>query len=86
MLAEFKDYVDLHAYAAQALQIDRNNMCALYWMIVAAHRQGAIGMAETLLKEAERNLSSNEYEELKRNLKKKDGLPWFHREHSAQHK
>ena len=83
-LAQVKDYSDLHTCASHALQVKPNNLCALYWLIVSTYHQGARSSAKELLKEAEMNLSSNEYTELKHYLKKRDGLPWFYREFAAQ--
>lgn len=83
-LAQVKDYSDLHTCASHALQINSNNLCAMYWLIVATYRQGARSSAKELLKEAEMNLTSSEYEDLKRYLKKRDGLPWFYREFAVQ--
>lgn len=83
-LAQVKDFSDLHTCASHALQVNPNNLCALYWLMVSTYRQGAKSSAKELLKEAEMNLSSSEYEELKHNLRKRDGFPWFYRELVSQ--
>lgn len=75
-LAELKDYADVHQYASQSLQIEPGNLRAYYWMIYALYRQGATEMAKAVLRTAEQNLTREEYEELVRNLKKINGLPF----------
>ena len=73
-LAEFRDYSDLHRCASRALQMNSDNLCALYWLIFATYLQGALCNAKTLLKEARMNLTKSEYEELEQRLKKTDGI------------
>ena len=68
-LAELRDYSGIHYYAARVLYAVPGNVNAHFWMVYAAHRQGSTDFAMATLREAERILTNDEYDELISQLK-----------------
>ena len=61
VLADGKDYHNLHRYAAQALAIDPGNGTAHYWLIYSMAQRGANELAKTQVQIAKENLTDEDY-------------------------
>lgn len=70
ILAELKDFDDLHKYASVSLEIDPTNMNAYYWLIYSMIHLGASEMAKSEYEMAKRYLTEDEYSELVGMLRK----------------
>ena len=75
ILAEGKDYHNLHRYAAQALTVNPENKTAYYWLIYSMVKMNAIELAKTQLQIAQENLTDEDYFDLVSELKKIDISP-----------
>ena len=75
ILAEGKDYHNLHRYAAQALTVNPENETAYYWLIYSMVKMNAIELAKTQLQIAQENLTDEDYFDLVSELKKTEISP-----------
>lgn len=73
-LAERQEFDAIHYYATQSLQIVPANVKAFYWLIVSIYRSGAVELAKTELERARKILDAEEYNDLIRILKNRNGI------------
>lgn len=71
---ENQDYVRVRHYAEMALQLDKASVDAYYWKIRVIRRRNSQSLANGQLRIAERTLTSEEYSDLLRKLKKTEEL------------
>lgn len=72
VLAEQKDFHNLHKYSAQVLSVEPANVNAYYWLIVSMLNMGAEELARTQVEMARVALDSEDFYDLTESLKKLD--------------
>lgn len=77
VLADQKDFHNLHKYAAQVLTVEPTNVPAHYWLIFSMMNMGADELAKTQIEMARSSLTDEEFYELTEMLKNLDLKPGF---------
>lgn len=68
LLAHCNDFESMNHYTSVALMMDSSNMTAYFWKIYFMYRTGAVERLQRVLKQAKKELTSEEYENLLRKV------------------